>query len=102
MAANFQYALLTLSPPFYSSTNMSSRSDCTSASQPLLVVLLFSQFWLLKGFITSSTCNPWTSLKIQVFVDQFVTILQFFVSCSRRVFGHFWGIYCLSLHGDWI
>lgn len=35
-----------------------------------------------------------------MFVDQFVTLSQFFVSCSRRVFWHFGEMYCLSLHGD--
>jgi len=50
MAAKFQYAILTLSPPFYSSTDMFSRADCTIASQPLLVVVFFSQVCLLKRF----------------------------------------------------
>jgi hypothetical protein len=46
MATNFEYAPLTLSSSIFSSTDMSSRSDLTSASKPLLAVLLVPQFCL--------------------------------------------------------
>lgn len=63
MAANFQYAILTLSPPFYSSTDMFSRPYYTIASQPLLVVLLFSQVCLLKRFYYFSNLHSLNKLK---------------------------------------